>query len=93
MSLILGGLLFACIFLTALGLPCCPWTFSSSGKQELLSSCGVASPRVVLGCIHGVGSPLYFWHWDLLTSFLQDCFSNFEGLLSSFLSGLISICG
>ena len=39
MSLILGGFLLACIFLTALGLPCCPWagaTLCSGFLQQLL---------------------------------------------------------
>ena len=32
---------FYILFLAALGLNCCTWTFSSCAKQGLLSSCGM----------------------------------------------------
>ena len=48
------------LFLAALGLPCCPWAFSSCPEQRLLSSCGVRASRCggfscceaqALGCV------------------------------------------
>ena len=38
--------------------------------SELLSNWGDASFSILVGCLSEVGNPLYFWHWDLLTSFL-----------------------
>ena len=37
--------LFIYLFLAGLGLHCCTWAFSSCGKWELLSSCGVQAPH------------------------------------------------
>ena len=41
-------------------------------NSELLLNCSDASFSILVGSLSEVGHPLYFWDWDLLTSFSWD---------------------